>query len=226
MNTLINEAGQKTEISVFYDYDAARLGYEQMLAGEWGADVITFGDGQTDRMVFCDNKKLPYFKEYKLKRMKKAELMKLACETDLHCYDTDADLFTKQELINDLMCVSVEDFYRAEYAAKYWHNLDRDFISRGYSQGDAVLVKFHGEVLKKEPWLTKAAIDHTLWDAPFYCRLVVNGVEYEANDHISDQYNYDAAEIESILKTLAQENNLSERTLKFLIDNIPSEPSA
>ena len=226
MNTLINEAGQETEIRVFYDYEAARRDYDSMLAGEWGADVITFGDRRTDRMIFCTNKKLPYFKKYQLARMKKAELMKLACETDLHYYDTDVDLFTKQELIGDLMTVSIEDFYRAEYAAKYWNNLDRDFISRGYCQGDAVAVTFHGDVLKKEPWLTEQAINRTLWDVPFYCRLTVNDDECDLNEHIKDEYNYDAAEIQAILKTLAQENCWSARVLKFLIDNIPDQPTA
>ena len=224
MNTLINEAGQEAEISVFYDYDASGRNYEDMLAGEWGADVITFGDRQTDRMIFCTNKKASYFKESKLKRMKKAELMKLACETDLHCYDTDVDIFTKQELIGDLMTVSIEDFYRAEYAEKYWHNLESDFISRGYSQGDAVAVTLHGDVLKKEPWITELAINRTLWDAPFYCRLTANDDEYYLNELIKDEYNYDAAEIEAILKTLAQENDWSEHALKFLINNIPSQP--
>jgi hypothetical protein len=226
MNTLINEAGQETKVSVCHDYDTARLFYEQMLSGEWGVDVITFGDGQTDRMIFCTDKKSPYFKESKLKRMKKSELMKLACETDLHFYDTDADLFTKQELISDLTTVSIEDFYRAEYAAKYWNNLDRDFISRGYCQGDAVAVKFHGDVLKKEPWLTETVINRTLWDTPFYCRLTVNDIEHDINEHIKDEYDYDAAEVEAILKTLAQESGWRERVLKFLIDNIPSQPSA
>jgi hypothetical protein len=226
MNTLINEAGQETRITVAYDYDAARLNYEQMIGGEWGLDVITFGDREADRMIFCTNKKLPYFKEYKLKRMKKAELMKLACETDLHCYDTDADLFTKQELIEDLMGVTVEDFYRAEYAEKYWHNLESDFISRGYSQGDAVAVKLHGDALKKEPWITQTKINQTLWDFTFSAVATVNDVDYFIDEYVKDLYDYDAAEIESILKTLAIDNGWNEHVLKFLIDNIPACPTA
>ena len=74
--------------------------------------------------------------------------------------------------------------------------------------------------------MTKAAINQTIWDTPFHCLLTVNDIEYYLNESIKDEYNYDASEIEAILKTLAIDNGWGEHVLKFLIDNIPSQPTA
>ena len=69
------------------------------------------------------------------------------------------------------------------------------YKSHGYSQGDACIVLCSTASDTSE-------IDHTLWDAPIYCRIEIDGQEIYADSEMKNRYFYDKDEIIGIVKRI------------------------
>ena len=97
--------------------------------------------------------------------------------------------------------------------------------SRGYCQGDLSRV-----VVPRESWVFKnnsnssIDFDHLIWDAPIYCRLTVDGVEYYPDELIKNIYNYDKTELLSIFKKLLSDHPACGYILQWLGSNLPKTP--
>lgn len=112
-----------------------------------------------------------YFKKSQLTKMRKPELIDLCNMLDVWYWDSD----TKSEIIDELMRVDNEDYYKAHYQATDYHDLDYDFSFSGYRQRDNYKVKTVGKV---EPWLDSDYLTHIFYDAPLTgtIEVTINGV--------------------------------------------------
>lgn len=119
-------------------------------------------------LVFGDNLDESYFKNSKLNSMKKQELIELYDNLELGYHVDD---MTKQELVDELLSVSVEHYYQNHVDNNNWHDIESDYISRGYSQGDAIHIIFNNKEWDTEGY--REYIDNCLWDSPIDARLEV-----------------------------------------------------
>ena len=149
--------------------------------------------------------------------MKKADLFKLWYEHDFG----GNVVFTKSDYIDDLLSITI---------AQYYDNLNRDFqwrsfgdsithnyfISRGYSQGDAVYIVDVGA--DYDVCANEESISHILWDCPVSVRLVIAGEDYD--DLVDDIYSYDKNKVIETVKKL----DISDYAKTWIAENMPDEP--
>ena len=152
------------KVSVSYDTDLANLYFNDFKEGHMNDNInLFFGSRQTDYLVIFENEKVAntsYYKRYKLARMNKDELEGLNYYHDL-LWGTE-DLL-KDELIENLLSVNNEEYYKNHYEKEHYQDLDFDFAVRGYSQGDYFKVKLVGNVDK---WINKEYLTNTFYDTP------------------------------------------------------------
>ena len=138
------------KVNICYDTDLANLYFSEFKEGHTNDSVnLFFGSRQTDYLVIFENEKVlneSYYKKYKLARMNKDELYCLNYYHGLVWRRTENLL--KSELIDNLLSVDNEEFYKNHYEKEYYQYLDFDFATKGYSQGDYCKVKLVGNVEK------------------------------------------------------------------------------
>lgn len=166
---------KKFELNMGYDIDLGRIWWNDFLNENEHlkfyhcrslAYLVLFAKGEKEKAALNRNA---------LEEKEFDELLELAENFDLFINGAD-----KEDLINELMFVTKEQYYKHHYESTAWSNLESDFIARGYSQGDAVVVKLVGEVE-----VTKEQIENLLYDTPISGVLTV----YESNgdaDYLSD----------------------------------------
>lgn len=166
---------KKFELNIGYNEDLGRILWEDFLAEYDNLKfyhcgtlcyLVLFANGEKEKTALNRNE---------LEEKDFEELLELAESFDLHTNGAD-----EEDLINDLMSVTNEQYYKHHYVNTAWHDLESDFIARGYSQGDAVAVNLVGEVE-----VTKEYIEHLLYGTPIYGVLTI----YEAkniSDYLSD----------------------------------------
>ena len=175
------------KVSVCYDTDLAGLYFDDFKEGRMDDNInLFFGSRQTDYLVIFENEKVlneSYYKKSKLARMNKDELYGLNYYHDL-IYRT-AELL-KDELIENLLSVNNEEYYRNHYEKEYYQDLDFDFAIRGYGQGDFIKVKLVGNV---EKWIDKEYLTHICYDTP-----ISGFIEVFKNGSLIDEFQlYDLA---------------------------------
>ena len=141
---------------------------------------LFFGSCQTDYLVIFENEKVlneSYYKKSKLARMNKEELYGLNYYHDLVWRNKT---FLKSELIDNLLSVNNEEYYKNHYEKEYYENLEFDFAIRGYSQGDYVKVKLVGNV---EKWINKEYLTHLFYDTP-----ISGNIEVFKNGSLIDDF--------------------------------------
>lgn len=101
--------------------------------------------------------------------------------------------------------VPIIDFKYILDEINFWNNQDfsdiglllkpgwKYYKSHGYSQGDACVV-----ICKDGD--SETALDHIIWDAPIYCRVVIDGNEIYVDSKMEDVYSYDKKEVINIVK--------------------------
>ena len=172
---------------IAYDCDLANLHFSVFKEGHMNDNVnLFFGSRQTDYLVIIENEKVlneSYYKKSKLDRMKKDELYGLNYYHDLIWRTASC---SKDELIENLLSVNNEEYYRNSYEKEDYNNLEHDFMVKGHSQGDCFKVKIVGNV---EKWINKEYLTHLFYDTP-----VGGNIEVFKNGSLIDDFQlYDLA---------------------------------
>ena len=175
------------KVNICYDTDLANLYFSDFQNGYMNDNInLFFGSRQTDYLVIFENEKVlneSYYKKSKLARMNKDELYGLNYYHDLVWRNKT---LLKSELIENLLSVNNEEYYKNHYEKEYYHDLDFDFAIRGYSQGDYVKVKLVGNV---EKWINEEYLTHLFYDTP-----LSGNIEVFKNGSLIDEFNlYDLA---------------------------------
>ena len=172
---------------ITYDCDLANLYFNGFKDGCMNDNVnLFFGSRQTGYLVIFENEKVAnesHYKKYKLARMNKDELYGLNYYHDL-VWRTAERL--KDELIDNLLSVNNEEYYRNSHEKEDYQNLEYDFIVKGYSQGDCIKVKIVGNV---EKWINKDYLTNIFYDTP-----ISGNIEVFKNGSLIDDFHlYDLA---------------------------------
>lgn len=102
---------------------------------------------------------------------------------------------------------------------------------RGYSQGD------YAEIIVPDHFWTDAGIEkpavvqayfedmftNLFCDAPIYCRLDIDGIEFYFDEYIQDRYHYDKEELLAIAEKHITHDKKA-YILEWLADNLPEYP--
>ena len=152
------------KVNISYNTDLASLYFNDFKDGHTNDNVnLFFGKREIDYLIIFENEKVlneSYYKKSKLNRMNKEELYGLNYYHDLVWRNKT---LLKSELIENLLSVNNEEFYKNHYEKEYYQDLDFDFATRGYSQGDYVKVKLVGNV---EKWINEEYLTHLFYDTP------------------------------------------------------------
>ena len=175
------------KVHICYDTDLAALYFNDFKEGHMNDNVNLFlGSRQTDYLVIIENGAVAessYYKKSKLSRMNKEELYSLNYYHDL-IWRTACR--SKDELIDNLLSVNNEEYYKNHFEKEHYQDLDFDFVIRGYGQGDYFKVKLVGNV---EKWINKDYLTNIFYDTP------VSGlIEVFKNGSLIDDFHlYDLA---------------------------------
>ena len=149
---------------ITYDCDLANLYFNDFKNGHMSDNVnLFFVNRSTDYLVIIENETVAnasYYKKSQLARMNKEELYGLNYYHDLIWRTADR---LKDELIENLLSVNNEEYYRNCYEKEHYQDLDFDFAVRGYSQGDYCKVKIVGNVDK---WIDEDYLTNIFYDTP------------------------------------------------------------
>ena len=170
------------KVNISYDTDLSYLHFSDFKEGHMNDNInLFFGSRETDYLVIFENEKVlneSYYKKSKLARMNKEELYSLNYYNELLWGD---ETLLKSELIDNLLSVSNEEYYKNRYEKEYYYNLDFDFAVEGYNQGDCVKVKIVGNV---EKWIDKEYLTNIFYDTP------ISGIiEVFKNGSLMDEFN-------------------------------------
>ena len=210
---------------IAYDCDLANLYFNAFKEGHTSDTVnLFFGSRQTDYLVIIENEKVAntsYYKRSQLVRMKKDELQGLNYYYDLIWRNTE---LLKSELIDNLLSVTNEEYYKNHYEKEYYQNLDYDFTIKGYSQGDCFKVKLVGNV---EEWINKDYLTHLFYDTPIkgIVEVFKNGSlidEFSLND-LEDFNEYDYYDKDKLIDMIADycsNKDYKDLLVTYLNDNL------
>lgn len=210
--------GENIELNCFYDISLAESFYEDFAREntrlDFGRDSVMFLIGDADK---------PYYSQLDLSAKSKQDIFELCQQYELINYSVALNDYKKSEYIYDLLKVSHQRHYEwlvSEYSYQsIGENIEHDFyISRGYSQGDAVYIVSVDAPMTKD---YRAYVDHVLWDSPIYIRADINGAEYYEDSFLNDFYEWDRDYIIEKIKGLS----ISEYAKEWLIDNLPEYPA-
>ena len=176
------------KVSISYDTDLSNLHFNEFKDGRMNDNInLFFGSRQTDYLVIIENEKVAnesYYKRYKLARMNKDELYCLNYYHDLIWRTAE---LLKSELIDNLLSVNTEEYYRNQFEKEHYQDLEYDFIVKGYSQGDCIKVKIVGNV---EKWIDKEYLTNIFYNTPIGGNIEV----FKNGSLIDDFYLYDLAD--------------------------------
>ena len=210
-----SSTGNDIELSVTYDE------YEnQRMYDEWLDDRVNRLNFGRDSLYLIGNSEVSMYSTTSLKRMKKVELWDMHCNYGYEC-GVDSSNYSKAELIIDLQHVTIRHHYEYLISKYTWHEIKEhiehaNYISHGYSQGDAayiVSIDGFGEHERND-------IDHVLWDAPIRIYLSVDGDDSLGYELLDDMYKYDRAAIVNKIELLDIPNS----SIGWIIYNLPNEP--
>lgn len=215
-------SGQNIDFIVFYDTSLAQIYFDDWLKGYDGYEVnrIDLG-GRDNHLYLIGDADKPYYLKSELNKLSKNAIFELWGNYDFG-YNVELNDYKKSEYIADLMQVTIRRRY-GYLASQYgWREIQSHiphdhYISRGYNQGDAVIiVKIDGltESYKKY-------IDNIFWDCPISMRADINGREYYDDCFLNDQYEWDA----DAVKVNIQKLDISDYAKNWLIQHLPECPS-
>ena len=175
------------KVSISYDTDLSHLYFSDFKEGHMNDNInLFFGSRRTDYLVIFENEKVlneSYYKKSKLARVNKDELCGLNYYHDLAWRNKD---LLKSELIENLLSVNNEEYYRNSYEKECYKDLDYNFAIEGYNQGDYFKVKIVGNV---EKWINKEYLTNLFYDVPMSGNIEV----FKNGSLIDDFHLYDLA---------------------------------
>lgn len=210
---------------ITYDCDLANLYFSDFQKGHMNDNInLFFGSRETDYLVIFENEKVlneSYYKKSKLARMNKDELYGLNYFHDLIWRTAD---LLKSELIDNLLSVNNEEFYKNHYEKEYYQDLDFDFATSGYNQGDYCKVKIVGNV---EKWINKDYLTNIFYDTPISGIIEVfkNGSlidDFNLYDlpNFNEYDNYDKDKLIAMIGEHCKDKDYSQDLLNYLNDNL------
>jgi|GEM_PF-6032958 len=209
-----SSSSENIQFSALYSYDLARIYFDDFQRENTRIDF-----GRDNSAFLLGNGEAPYYKKSELLKLKKAEIVELCQDFGyLSFYDSGQE-YNRAELIHNLLRVSCLDFYQWLFKNHYWHDLrekiQHDFyISRGYSQGDAVYIVSLDRPLDHG---LREYINHTLWDSPISIFCTVNDQEFFEDTFLDDQYLWDREVTAEKVKGLP----ISDYAKNWIIEALP-----
>ena len=200
----------------------ARMYFEEFIENASGCHEVQYFDNYLVIYGSDSKKEDKHFKKYKLTRERRQELIDLCDMLEIDYWD-DA---TKGDLIEELMLVTHEDYYKAHYENTRFYDLDSDFSFTGYSQGDRYQVKTVGKV---ESWLTSDYLTHVFYDAPLTgtVEVSINGEvvnEIPIYEFMDDEYAYwDKDEFIAKCADYVKDLDYKDLLIEFLEDDLSSD---
>ena len=215
------------KVNIGYDTDLANLYFNVFKEGHMSDNInLFFGDRQTDYLVIFENEKVlndSYYKKSKLARMNKDELYGLNYYHDLVWRNKT---LLKSELIENLLSVNNEEYYKNHYEKEYYQDLDFDFAIRGHSQGDYFKVKIVGNV---EKWVNKEYLTHLFYDTPMSGNIEVfkNGVlidDFHLNEleNFNEYDYYDKDKLIAMTADYCSNKDYKDLLIAYLNENLKS----
>lgn len=222
----------KFDLSVRYDNDLSRIYFDDFVAQN---DVLLLGKRQTDYcVIFHDGSAdKPYFKKSHLARKSKEELCGLAFDFGLITgYSWH---YKKADIVEILMSVTNRNFYEWHYDSEYWHDLEQDFVIRGYSQSDYVAVKQAGS---KKAFFSEDYLKQVFFDCPIDTRLEIYSIEccefmqdsqgelieeIYLDEYLTSIYEYNKDTLIANFEKTYQ-GEYKAKVVEFLWDNLPEYP--
>lgn len=142
-NQIVNAVSFSNNIC--YDNSLSQIYYEDFKLEITSRSFIGEGRNGIDYLVIFDSIKTAnasYYKKSNLVKLKKTMLLDML---ELYDYSLASDSMLKSDIIEELLEITNLDYYQWFYNENNWHDLDCDFIVRGYSQGDAIRVLLFGK---------------------------------------------------------------------------------
>ena len=174
---------------IAYDCNLANLYFSVFKEGHMNDNVnLFFGSRQTDYLVIIENEEMAnesHYKKSKLARMNKEELYGLNYYHDLIWRNRE---YLKSGLIENLLSVNNEEYYRNSFEKELYQDLDFDFVVIGHSQGECFRVKLVGNVDK---WINKEYLTNIFYNTPLSGNIEVfkNGSLID-DFHLNDLDNF------------------------------------
>lgn len=210
-----SSTGTNISFHIGMDDCIAQMYYDEFVEGQAGYDVEAYGKRNNDYIVVGRDLNKPYYVASKLKKMKKEELYDLFLMYELGYYTIES--YKKPELINELMSITIRNHYSVHYNATCWHELESDYTSHGYSQGDAVKINLlQGVSYEKEH------MDNLLWNRPIYAKININDDEIYAHEFIDNPYDIDKDLFCDKLSNYVKEKPYHDELIEFINNNYPN----
>ena len=214
------------KVNISYDTDLANIYFNDFKEGHMNNNInLFFGSRQTDYLVIFENEKVlneSYYKKYKLARMNKDELYGLNYFHDSILWRNKE--FLKSELIDNLLSINNEEYYKNHYEKDCYKDLDFDFAISGHNQGDYCKVKIVGNV---EKWINKEYLTHLFYDVPMSGNIEVfkNGSLID-DFHLYDLVNfgeydsYDKDKLIAMIKDYCSNEDYKDLLVAYLDKNL------
>ena len=211
---------------ISYDCNLANLYFSDFQDGRMSDNInLFFGSRETDYVVIFENEEVlnkSYYKKSKLARMNKDELYGLNYFHDLILWRNRE--FLKSELIDNLLSVCNEEYYKNHYEKDHYQDLDFDFAIRGHSQGDYCKVKIVGNV---EKWINEEYLTNLFYDTPVSGNIEVfkDGVRIDEFslydiDNFNEYDYYDKDKLIAMISEHCKGKDYSQDLLNYLNDNL------
>ena len=213
-----SSSGENIEFFCSYDLDLA-----QILYNEFESENTRLNFGRDNTLFLIGDVSAPYYSRLDLLALSKQALYDLCMDYELLGYSAGLDDYKKSEYISDLLNISIERHYQYLLANSTWHGLSENiahdyYISKGYSQGDAVYIVSINKPIDNG---LRRYIDNILWDSPISMYANVNGSEFDTDDFLFYHYVYDTEAISERISRF----NISDYAKAWLVKALPSYPS-
>ena len=213
------------KVNISYDTDLANIYFNDFEEGHMNDNInLFFGKRENDYLVIFENEKVlneSYYKKSKLAQMNKEELYGLNYYHDLVWRNKT---FLKSELIENLLSVNNEEFYKNHYEKEHYQDLEFDFAVRGYNQGEYIKVKIIGNV---EKWINEEYLTHLFYDTPMSGNIEVfkNGSlidDFHLNDLANfDEYDsYDKDKLIAVVADYCSNEDYKDLLIAYLNENL------
>lgn len=205
--------------NVRYDLDLSHMYLDDFLQGYTGYSVQFIN---YEYLVIYENEALKnerYYNIDELEKMDNSELIKLLDNLENYYYDSE----DKEDLINNLLYYTNEDYYEKHHQSSRWYDLESDFTITGYSQGDAIAVKLVGDVSISKEYLT-----NLFYDVPVsgYVEIYTNGellTEIYLGEYLDNSYQWDKVQVINNISNAHLGEEYHALLIEYLIENLPEE---
>ena len=182
------------KVNIYYDCNLASDYFNDFKDGHMNNNInLFFGSRSTNYLVIFENETVAntsYYKKSRLARMNKTSLYELLEKHNMYItYELNFDEMSKSIMIDNLLLLTLEDYYTSHYENESYQDLEFDFAIGGYSQDDYCKVKVVGNV---EKWINEEYLTNIFYGAPLrgYIEVICNG-ELLHDFSIYDLANFD-----------------------------------